>query len=816
MKTSVDFIERIFDIRRQEVSRVLLMSTYLLLIIAAYSTSKAVRDSLFVTQIGTSQLPYVYLLIAGAMGVVSLVYTRAVARTGLHRLIRITSLIAISNLMLFWLMFRQNSAIWFYVLYVWVSLFGAITASQFWLLATHVFDAREARRVFAWIGVGGILGGILGGGITNRVANWVGTESLLLLCAAMMASTIVLLERVASIAGSHAREESVSVDTHETLKGKALFRKVRESRHLTMLVLLLSVAVVVEAFIDYQYKFVAKQSFSSKDQLTAFFGSITFYIGIFSLLFQMFVTNRILKRFGVAWAILMLPAGLLISFLALAAHPNLWAAALLQLVDGGLSYSIHRSGMELLYLPIPPQTRNAVKGFIDMFVDRAGRAIGAVLLLVLTVVLSFSIPSLSLVGAGLVVAWIAMIIVVKHEYLHSFRQALEKTTVEPGELQLRNLDRATIQPLLKLLTSSDERRVLYALDLLSNTHPNRWRDQINVLIRHPSSAVRARTIAVLAAWNDPSIAREEFVHHTDYETARVATAGALRLNWTGSFDDRRLLGGLLKDRSQAVVRQAMATAGLVKYDSAIPILIDRLGDRALRQDARAALVRFDRVVIPDLARHLLDAEERIVIRTRIPKVLALTGRREAAAALLRSLHRCDYHLDYAVLKALNRMRVNYPKLVFDRECVTRAIYTEREAYDRLKQIRVWLDANVDQEPISCLLVRAVSERQEQRLERIFRLLALNYAPDDIYAVYYNCQVRPAMRASAIEFLDNLLETDVKRLVMPLLEETNQKLTISISRHAVFETLLNPKDPWLSMIATEFVSREARDECVNAG
>jgi ATP/ADP translocase len=33
-------------------SRVLLMSSYLLLIIAAYSVTKAVRDSLFVTKIG--------------------------------------------------------------------------------------------------------------------------------------------------------------------------------------------------------------------------------------------------------------------------------------------------------------------------------------------------------------------------------------------------------------------------------------------------------------------------------------------------------------------------------------------------------------------------------------------------------------------------------------------------------------------------------------------------------------------------------------------------------------------------------------------
>src|SRR5215475_15728697 len=122
MRWSLQFFEGLFDIRRQEVGRVVLMSTYLLLVIASYSVTKAVRDSLFVTQIGPSQLPYVYLLIAGAMGLVSLVYTRAVARTGLHRLIRITSLIAISNLMLFWLMFRQNSAVWFYVLYVWVSL----------------------------------------------------------------------------------------------------------------------------------------------------------------------------------------------------------------------------------------------------------------------------------------------------------------------------------------------------------------------------------------------------------------------------------------------------------------------------------------------------------------------------------------------------------------------------------------------------------------------------------------------------------------------------------------------------------------------
>src|SRR5215468_9167520 len=170
MKSSSHFFEGIVDIRGQELGRVLLMSTYLLLIIASYSITKAVRDSLFVTNIGPAQLPYVYLLIAAAMGVVSIQYSRAVNRIGLHRLIRLTSLIAVSNLLLFWFVFRGSSTAWFYVFYVWVSLFGAITASQFWLLANYVFNPREARRLFGWLAAGGILGGIVGGGATTVLA----------------------------------------------------------------------------------------------------------------------------------------------------------------------------------------------------------------------------------------------------------------------------------------------------------------------------------------------------------------------------------------------------------------------------------------------------------------------------------------------------------------------------------------------------------------------------------------------------------------------------------------------------------------------
>ncbi|HYR85722.1 MAG TPA: Npt1/Npt2 family nucleotide transporter [Terriglobia bacterium] len=816
MRLQPSFVERIFDVRRQEAERVVLMSAYLLLIITSYTTVKAVRDSLFVTNIGPSQLPYMYLLIAVAMGLVSYVYSRLVNRIGLYRLIRATSLFMISHLVIFWFVFRSESSIWFYVFYVWVSLFGAITASQCWLLSSHVFNPREARRVFAWIGAGGILGGILGGGLTSIAARRSGTESLILIGVIAMALTLALLERIKYFAPAEARipRDEARKPTESEGGTATMWMEVRRSRHLFLMVMLLTIAVIVEAFIDYEYKFVAKHAFTSKDHLTSFFGTIAFYIGLFSLLFQMLLTGRILKRFGVGWAIMLLPSGLLAASVMLALKPTLWTAALLQLIDGGFSYSIHRAGTELLFLPIPPQTRNAVKGFIDMFVDRLGRAMGGVILLLLTAVLALSISSLSIVACGLLIAWIAAAFAVKRQYLHSFRRALKKKTIEPEALQVRTLDNATFRTLVHALSSEDERLVLYAMDLLSNTHPDRWRQHIQVLIQHPSGAVRARTIALLAEWNDPSITREEFIYHPDYQTARIAAASLLSLRWNGSRPARELLTELLNDSSPEVSRQAIRTAGSVGMDDAIPLLIQKLAEKRLRPEAREALLKFGDKVIPELVRRLFAQDEPAAVRIRIPKALAFTGNQRAADALMDSLHRFDYYLDFASMKALNRMRQNRPAIAINEDRVCEAINKEREDYARLRSILGWLQVNAPHDSPASLLTRAVRERLEERLERVFRLVALIYPPHDIYSVYYNCKAKPALRASAVEFLDNLLTAELRSAVVPLLEDSFDPETAAgaqeriefISTDAVLETLIGGSDPWLKTIAMHLARR----------
>jgi len=129
MRSPRELFRSITEIRERESDRLFMMAGYLMLIITCYTITKAVRDSLFIVAVGPSQLPYLYILSALCMGVVSAIYPHALRRIGLYSVIRLTSLIAISNLLAFWWLTERPGVLWFYVLYVWVSLFGAITAS---------------------------------------------------------------------------------------------------------------------------------------------------------------------------------------------------------------------------------------------------------------------------------------------------------------------------------------------------------------------------------------------------------------------------------------------------------------------------------------------------------------------------------------------------------------------------------------------------------------------------------------------------------------------------------------------------------------
>jgi AAA family ATP:ADP antiporter len=863
MKT---ILKKLFDIREGEESNALLMFSYIFLIIASLLIVKPVRNSLFLTHFGISRLPYAFILVALAAAAITNFYSNWSQKIRLNILIRYSTFIYIGSLLFFWLLLYFNyKAGWFYyAFYTWVALFGVIATSQIWLLANYVFNAREAKRLFGFVGAGAISGGIFGGYSTRLLAPLVGTDNMLLFCIAFLIICLFILRTVWKKTARFHYQERISQEKR-VIKRQSddhIFKIILKSRHLTYLAGIIGVGVVVANLVDYQFSAVASDIIKDEDQLTAFFGFWLSNLSIASLVVQLFLTGRILKRSGVTTSLFFLPVGILIGAVSIFLTPALWAAVLIKVSDGGLKQSINKAGLELLALPIPSSIKNQSKAFIDVFVDSLATGIGGFLLILFTKYLGFSTSYISFIIIAFITFWCYLIIRIRYEYINSFRMALEKRNIDLETQTINPEDASVLESLIRVLEGKNERQILYVLHLIENLKNKELIPYLKKLIHHRSPEIKVQVLKIINFYDDENftveaeelIADENFdvkveairylFHHADNgntilmnllvspdykirSAALLCTAQAYRrhsefrntidmrllfdhfidqcyetdydkneLNFmkmtltqvigaTGNPELYPFLENLLLDHNPEVVRAALSSAGMTRDPNFIPILIRHLDTSLVRKYAREALAQYGEDVIDVLDNHLSNPEEIPKIRLGIPKVLALIGSQKSVDTLLSHLTQSDLLLRHEIIRALNRLKVNFPNLKFHRESINQQIIDETKYYykvlnlvhkqnELLEEKTNVATLNKNSRRIDSaqkLLMKALEEKLEVNLERIFRLLGLRYPSKDMYNAYLGVvSNKEDLRANAIEFLDNILDADFKKLIIPIVEE----------------------------------------------
>ncbi len=178
-------IRKTFDVREGEFKISFWMQAYVFLIIAVLLIIKPTVNAIFLSELGAEQLPWAYLLVAVTAILSSAFYTKALARFSLQNIIQATLLSSVLAFALLGILmkFQLVSGWMLYFYYVWVAIYALLSASQFWVMANLVFDLREAKRLFGFIGSGAILGGIVGGYLTSLLSPAIGTEYTLILAA---------------------------------------------------------------------------------------------------------------------------------------------------------------------------------------------------------------------------------------------------------------------------------------------------------------------------------------------------------------------------------------------------------------------------------------------------------------------------------------------------------------------------------------------------------------------------------------------------------------------------------------------------------
>src|SRR5216684_1213645 len=75
-------------------------------------------------------------------------------------------------------------------------------------------------------------------------------------------------------------------------------RMVASSPYLRAIAAVICISSFVTTLTGWQFKAIAKQILVNKDALAIFFGNFYFYVSVLSLLLQLLVTTRCLRRFG--------------------------------------------------------------------------------------------------------------------------------------------------------------------------------------------------------------------------------------------------------------------------------------------------------------------------------------------------------------------------------------------------------------------------------------------------------------------------------------------------------------------------------------
>ncbi|MCI0416947.1 hypothetical protein L0222_29615, partial [bacterium] len=425
-------LRRITGVREGEGLRALMMFSYIFLLITSLQILKPVRNSLFLTRFGVSQLPYVYILVGVVVGCAIFFYSRIARKLRLGKLISYSLLVSILILLLFQTMLvgDYRSGFLAYAFYIWVEMYGVILTAQFWLLTNFVFNSREAKRLFGFVGSGAICGGIAGGYLTNWLVPMTGTINLIVICCAALMFCLGILRIVWIKSVRHSlRERRFIPGRVEPRTGRHPLRSLWESPHLRLIAGIVGVGVLTGNLVDYQFNVIASSQIQDRDQLTAFFGFWLSNLSLISLFIQLFITPRILMKFGVGTSLFVLPAGILTSALYFLFSPGVWSGIATKVADGGLKHSVNKVGLELLYLPVPSDIKTRVKTFIDVFVDSFAEGLSGVLLIVLGFTLGTQIRSISVVILALIAFWFGMVFLSRRTYVNAFRTAIEKRTI---------------------------------------------------------------------------------------------------------------------------------------------------------------------------------------------------------------------------------------------------------------------------------------------------------------------------------------------------------------------------------------------------
>jgi len=804
-------------------------------LIASHALLETARDALFLAKVPAARLPWVFLAVAGLSVLTVKLHGLITDGRSPRRVLAALTLFASLITLGFFVFHERLGAAGLYALYVWSGLLAAFLLVQFWDLVGTRFTITQAKRLYGFIGAGGVLGAIAGSGSASVLSRFCSPEKLVL-TSALGFAVAALIPLLFSEAPVPARSAECAPRLRDSVAAVA------RDPYARRLVSALFLATVCLTLSDFVFKSSIAALVPTAD-LGAFLGAVYFGVNLLSLFAQLWLVGWVLKRLSLAAALGVLPVLLVLSGFGVALTAGLAAVIALKAADGSLRYSLHRTTSELLCMPLSDEGRKRVKTMVDLVAQRGGQVLASLGILGLGAL--HARPRYLALGLALLAfSWLLCALALRVPYVAMFRARLRAARASHLD-EFPALDVSSLETLLSALESDNDREVLAALGVLERErkthlvpalllhHPSEpvvlrvlgilstsgrktAVPTISRIAEHPSPSVRAAALAarsvldpdeqklrtLLAAEESEEVrativvnlivsgafadaereAQVEALLRAGSQTTKLAFAEAIGRRAAVDFDD--VLASLLATPDDEVRRAAIVAMGNVASPSLLPALVDALAYETTRAHAEQALAAQGDAAFDALRARFEDPSTPLGLRWRIPPAMALCNSERALAALLAWLaHEPDGGVRFGILVVLGRIVRQQPSASLDKLALNWAISeTLTRAYRyldyRLQLARGAAQAQTRSTPASRLLHDLLRDKEVNALGRLFRLLGLLHPSEDLLQIYRNLSAGKQQRTTSVELIESILREPIRNSVLGLIDDCVDELRLA--------------------------------------
>ena len=377
-------MNKLFRVRREEYGLVAVLGTILFCNAVAQQIAGIVSVSGFLSSGSVNGILIVWVVDMLLIALVTWLQTLVVDRVNRVRLMRwllLGSGLVYGVLRLMFALHAAERAI-YAVMFVFADLQWVVFPLVFWIMANELSDMQQAKRLFPLISAASFVGKLVGIGISLSLPGLLRAwslkpeEALTLSVVIYLLATAVLLIRLRDAGAKPVTPKQESL--RETLTaGWDFVYGVPSFRYLMLAIVTASVSLTI---MEFHFLGITKATYGDRASYQQFYSAYRLAITVASMLIQVFLASRIIRRIQLKSTFLIMPASLLIGAAWMIGAPGLVSAVGGMFGPKLVQQTVNDDALNTFQALVPEERQGRVSAFLGSYPIVVGTIIGAALL----------------------------------------------------------------------------------------------------------------------------------------------------------------------------------------------------------------------------------------------------------------------------------------------------------------------------------------------------------------------------------------------------------------------------------------------------